>query len=396
MSRILVKNGTLYTMEEGAEVIQGDILIEEGKIRNVGKRILAKPLPEDVQVIDASGLNVLPGLIDAHSHIGLFDFNGEKPVDDANEMTAPATLSMDARYGVNPKAREFQVAYQRGITTMLLTPGSGNVFCGLPFALKTYGGNVFERTVKAPCAVKIALGGNPKGTYGERNQLPMTRMGVAQVLWDTFRKAKKYQEDQETGKNPEYNADMEALLPALRGEIPCKIHCTQYDMLTAIEVAKAFGVRFSLEHAWGATDYIDEIVESGCDVCYGPIGTYRCAGERRKVDVEAVKTLDERGVTVALITDSPLMSEESLYHHLGEAVREGVPYLRALRMVTINPAKILGVEERLGSLAPGKDADLILVKGRIGWDTDAQVRLTMIDGHVVYVSGVEAEAASIP
>ena len=396
MSRILVKNGTLYTMEEGAEVIQGDILIEKGKIRKVGKMVLAEPLPEDVQVIDASGLNVLPGLIDAHSHIGLFDFNGEKSVDDANEMTAPVTLSMDARYGVNPKAREFQVAYQRGITTMLLTPGSGNVFCGLPFALKTYGGNVFERTVKAPCAVKIALGGNPKGTYGERNQLPMTRMGVAQVLWDTFRKAKKYQEDQETGKNPEYNADMEALLPALRGEIPCKIHCTQYDMLTAIEVAKAFGVRFSLEHAWGATDYIDEIVESGCDVCYGPIGTYRCAGERRKVDVEAVKTLDERGVTVALITDSPLMSEESLYHHLGEAVREGVPYLRALRMVTINPAKILGVEERLGSLAPGKDADLILVKGRIGWDTDAQVRLTMIDGHVVYVSGVEAEAASIP
>ena len=110
----------------------------------------------------------------------------------------------------------------------------------------------------------------------------------------------------------EYDPDMEAMLLVLRGEIPCKIHCTQYDMLTAIEVAKAFGVRFSLEHAWGATDYMDEIVESGCDICYGPIGTYRCVGERRKVDIEAVKTLDERGVTVALITDSPWKSGSAL------------------------------------------------------------------------------------
>lgn len=157
-------------------------------------------------------------------------------------------------------------------------------------------------------------------------------MGVAQVLWDTFRKAKDYMEAKESGDHPAYDADMEAMIPALKREIPCKIHCTQHDMLTAIEVANAYGVRFSLEHAWGASDYIDEIVESGCDVCYGPIGTYRAAGERRKVDIEAVKTLDERGVNVALITDSPILSEESLYHHIGEAVREGVPYLRALRM----------------------------------------------------------------
>ena len=176
------------------------------------------------------------------------------------------------------------------------------------------------------------------------------------------------------------------MIPALKREIPCKIHCTQHDMLTAIEVANAYGVRFSLEHAWGASNYIDEIVESGCDVCYGPIGTYRAAGERRKVDIEAVKTLDERGVNVALITDSPILSEESLYHHIGEAVREGVPYLRALRMVTINPAHVLGVEDRVGTLREGKDADLILVKGRPGLDTDASVCKTMIDGKVIWQS----------
>ena len=141
------------------------------------------------------------------------------------------------------------------------------------------------------------------------------------------------------------------------------------------------------EHAWGATDYMDEIVESGCDVCYGPIGTYRCAGERRKIDIEAVKELDNQGVNVALVTDSPILSEESLYHHIGEAVREGVLPERAIRMVTVNAAKSMGVDDRIGTLEVGKDADIILVKGRLGLDTDAKVQYTMIDGKVVYQRG---------
>ena len=143
-------------------------------------------------------------------------------------------------------------------------------------------------------------------------------------------------------------------------------------------------MRFSLEHAWGATDYLDEIAESGCDICYGPIATYRSPGERRKVDVEAVKMLDDRGVNVAIITDSPILSEESLYHHIGEAVREGLSQERAVRMVTINPARQLGLEDRLGSLEVGKDADVIVMKGRLGLDTDAKVLYTIMDGNVIY------------
>ena len=326
----------------------------------------------------------MPDLIDAHSHIGLFDFNNEYTVDDANEMTDPVTIAVDARYGVNPKAREFRASYEHGITTLLITPGSGDVFCGLPFALKTYGNNVFDMTLKAPCAVKIALGGNPKNTYGDRKQLPMTRMGVAHVLKETFRKAKEYLDKKERKEDVDYDANMEALGLALKGEVPCKVHCTQYDMLTAIEVCKEYGVHFSLEHAWGATDYMDEIVESGCDICYGPIATYRSPGERRKIDVEAVKELDQRGVNVALITDSPILSEQSLYHHIGEAVREGLPQERALRMVTVNAAKVLGVADRIGTLEVGKDADIILVRGRLGLDTDAKVEYTLIDGNIVY------------
>lgn len=377
--KILIKNGTLCTMTEN-KIEKGDILIEGGKIAAIGPEI------QDLaaQVIDACGLYVMPGLIDAHSHIGLFDFNNEYTVDDANEMTDPVTIAVDARYGVNPKAREFRASYEHGITTLLITPGSGDVFCGLPFALKTYGNNVFDMTLKAPCAVKIALGGNPKNTYGDRKQLPMTRMGVAHVLKETFRKAKEYLDKKERKEDVDYDANMEALGLALKGEVPCKVHCTQYDMLTAIEVCKEYGVHFSLEHAWGATDYMDEIVESGCDICYGPIATYRSPGERRKIDVEAVKELDQRGVNVALITDSPILSEQSLYHHIGEAVREGLPQERALRMVTVNAAKVLGVADRIGTLEVGKDADIILVRGRLGLDTDAKVEYTLIDGNIVY------------
>ena len=377
--KILIKNGTWCTMTEN-KIEKGDILIEGGKIAAIGPEIQDPA----AQVIDACGLYVMPGLIDAHSHIGLFDFNNEYTVDDANEMTDPVTIAVDARYGVNPKAREFRASYEHGITTLLITPGSGDVFCGLPFALKTYGNNVFDMTLKAPCAVKIALGGNPKNTYGDRKQLPMTRMGVAHVLKETFRKAKEYLDKKERKEDVDYDANMEALGLALKGEVPCKVHCTQYDMLTAIEVCKEYGVHFSLEHAWGATDYMDEIVESGCDICYGPIATYRSPGERRKIDVEAVKELDQRGVNVALITDSPILSEQSLYHHIGEAVREGLPQERALRMVTVNAAKVLGVADRIGTLEVGKDADIILVRGRLGLDTNAKVEYTLIDGNIVY------------
>lgn len=381
--KILIKNGTLCTMTEQSEPFKGDVLVENGKIVKVDTQIEEK----DAKVLDASGLYVMPGLIDAHTHIGLFDFNQETSVDDANEMTDPVVADLDARFGINPKAREFQVSYEHGITTLLVTPGSGEVFCGLPVALKTYGDNAFKMTLKAPCAVKIALGGNPKNTFGAMSRLPMTRMGIADVLRDTFRRAKEYLEKKERGEEPAYDSNMEALSRALTGELPCKVHCTQYDMLTAIEVCKEFGVRFSIEHAWGATDYIDEIVESGCDICYGPIATYRCPGERRKIDIEAVKELDERGVNVAIVTDSPIMSEESLYHHIGEAVREGVPQERAIRMVTVNAAKSMGVEDRIGTLEEGKDADIILVKDRLGLDTNAEVQCTMIDGKVVYQKG---------
>lgn len=379
MSRILIKNGILHTMTANG-TFNGDILLENGKISCVDEHIEC----EDAEVIDAKGRHVLPGLIDAHSHLGLFNFNEEVTVDDANEMTAANTPAVDARYGVDVEVPEFKIAVEHGITTLLLTPGSGNVICGLPFVAKSYGNNIFDMTIKYPCALKIAFGGNPKNTYGPRGQEPMTRMGIAHSLRAKLTEAKKYMEKKEAGENPIYDMELEAIIPALKGEIPFKMHCTQYDMLTAIEIAHEFGAEFSLEHAWGATKYIDEIVESGAHICYGPIATYRASGERRRVDIEAVKELDDRGVNVALVTDSPILPIESLYHHIGEAVREGVDVERALRMVTINPAKILKVEDRLGSLESGKDADVVIFEGLLGRDTNATVLYTIVDGKIVY------------
>ena len=379
MNKMVIKNGTLYTMSKMGTFV-GDVLLENGKIKAIGKNIN----DSNTTVINAKGFNVLPGLIDAHSHIGLFNFNHEKWVDDANEMTKENTPAMDARFATDISTADFKAAYSNGITTILLTPGSGNVICGFAYALKTFGSNVFDMTVKYPCALKIALGGNPKNTYGEKGQMPMTRMGIAYILRKKLLEAKAYMEALEKGEKPAYDMDNEAIIPALRREIPFKIHCTQYDMLTAIEIAKEFNVRFSLEHAWGAIDYLDEIVESGCSICYGPIATYRSPGERRKIDIETVLELDRRGVNVALITDSPILSIESIYHHIGEAVREGVDIERALRMVTINPAKIIGVEDRMGSLEVGKDADLAIFNGLVGLDTDAHIEYTIIDGNIVY------------
>lgn len=379
MSKILVKGGLLHTMSEQGNFV-GDILIENGKIAAICDKI------EDAEatVIDAEGRHVLPGLIDAHSHLGLFNFNHDKAVDDANEMTAANTPAMDARYGVDLDLPEFQAALEHGITTLLLTPGSGNVICGLPFVAKTYGHNIFDMTVKFPCALKIAFGGNPKNTYGPKGQEPMTRMGIAHSLRTKLNEAKTYMEKKDAGENPPYDMELEAIIPALRGEVPFKMHCTQYDMLTAIEIAKEFNAEFSLEHAWGATEYLDEIVESGANVCYGPIATYRSPGERRLVDIEAVKMLDDRGVNVAIVTDSPILPIESLYNHIGEAVREGLDVERALRMVTINPAKILKVEDRLGSLEVGKDGDVVVFDGLLGRDTDATVEYTITEGKIVY------------
>lgn len=376
---LLIKNAKIYTMADKI-LKNGDILIEDKKIKKIATNIDEK----DAEKIEAEGLIALPGFVDAHTHIGGMDFSESTARDDLNEMTKNITSDVQAIYSTDPESKDFAYAYKNGITTAAITPGSGNVICGWVFATKTYGDNIFEMSIKNPVALKVALGGNPKRTYGKRDQSPSTRMSIPGIAKDLLRKTKEYMEKKEESQDSKYDKELEAVIPVLKKEIPLKIHCTQFDMLAAIEIAEEFDLNFTLDHAWGASEYLEEIVESGCDIIFGPIGSMKGQGEARLIDIESVIELDNRGVLTALITDAPILSIDSLVHHAGEAVREGGDPERILRMITINPAKILGIEDRVGSLEEGKDADILLFDGLPTYDTGAKLINTILNGEIVY------------
>lgn len=378
---LLIKNATLYTMENDAAPFQGDILLEEGKIAAIGRNLSA----EGAEVMDASGLVATPGLIDAHVHTGGF----EAPTPDVNEMTDPVTADLDAIHAFDIHSPDFQELHERGVTSACFLPGSANVICGTGFVAKTAGANTLAGlVVRHPAAMKCAMGGNPKG-YGRRGRAPMTRMGVADLFRSTLRKAKEYMEKKEAAgedktKLPPYDAKCEALIPVLKREIPLKVHCVRFDMLTVMAIAREFNCLYTIEHGWTCNLYVDELVEGGGSMCFGPIGIAEGYGEHAGGDVAFVKELDDRGLNVCLITDGPVAGPDALLIFAGEAVRCSVAHMRALRMVTINAAKALNVEDRLGSLAPGKDADLVLWSGVPALETSAHVRYTIISGKVVY------------
>lgn len=380
---LLVKNAKIYTMADSV-IDRGDILIKNGKIEKIGEDIEEA----GVETINGEGLIALPGFVDCHSHIGMVSFAPHRSINDLNEMTNNLTPDVEAIYGVDVQAEDFRYAYESGITTVGLTPGSGNLVSGLVFAAKTYGENIFDMTIKNPIALKLALGGNPKGVYGKRNQAPYTRMSMPGIIKDLLRRGEKYIEEKENAENeedmPKYDRELEVLIPVLKKEIPLKIHCTQFDMLAAIEIANEFDLEFTLEHAWGATDYMDEIVESGGAVVFGPLGSRKGFGESRLIDVESLIELDRRGTLTALTTDAPLIAIDSFIHHAGEVIREGGDLERTYRMLTINPAKIMGVDHIVGSIEEGKDGDLVLFKGIPAYDTNAKVAYTIVDGKVIY------------
>lgn len=379
---LLIKNATVYTMEPEGVLRHTDILCENGKIRAIGQNLAA----EGAEVIDATGLVATPGLIDAHTHAGGFA-EGDQ---DLNEVTNPVTAELDAIYGINIHSDDFKEIHTRGVTACCFIPGSANVICGTGFVAKTAGKNsIQDLAVLHPAVMKCAMGGNPKNCYGKQNRAPKTRMAVASIFRETLRKARTYLDKKEAAagdasKLPPYDAQCEALIPVLRREIPLKVHCEQFDMLTVINIAKEFGCDYTIEHGWACDLYVDELVEGGGPLCFGPIGIAEGVGELTGGDVGFVRALDERGLTVCLITDGPICGPQVLTISAGEAVRYGVPHDRALRMITCNPAKALRVDDRLGSLKPGKDADIVLWNAVPALETCARPLYTIIDGAVVY------------
>ncbi len=378
---LLIKNATIYTMEDVGVLENTDILCENGKIAAIGKN-LSVP---GAKTMDGSGLYVTPGLIDAHTHTGC---GIAEALQDCNEMTNPVTPEMNIIHSVDITTKEFQTLHREGVTGVCIIPGSGNVVCGQGIVAKTAGkDSIYDLTVKNPAVMKCAMGGNPKGVYGKKSQQPMTRMGVAATLRDTLRRAKDYMEKrsvEDEAKRPPFDPKMEALIPVLKREIPLKVHCEQFDMVTMVGIAKEFGCNYTLEHAWAANLYADELVEGGGTVCFGPIGIPEGVGELTGGDVGMLRELDERGLNVCIVTDYPLLTDNILLIEAGEAVRYGISHERALRMITINPAVSLGVGDRMGSIAVGKDADLVLWSAVPALDTSARPMATIIDGQVVF------------
>jgi len=379
---LLIKNATVYTMESEGVLEHADILCQDGKIKEIGFGLSA----EGAEMIDAAGLYITPGLIDAHTHAGGFDLASQ----DLNEMTDPNTAHVQAIHGIDINSDDFKEIHTRGVTAACFIPGSANVICGTGFVGKTAGKNsVYDLAIMNPAVMKCAMGGNPKGVYGKKGLAPMTRMGIASIFREALRKAKAYMEKQavagdDAEKQPPYDAKCEALIPVLKKEIPLKVHSEQFDMLTVMGIAKEFDCDYTIEHGWACNLYVDELVEGGGSVCFGPIGIAEGYGELTGGDVGFLRELDDRGLNVCLITDGPICGPETLLIAAGEAVRYGIAHDCALRMVTLNAATALRVADRIGSIKPGKDADLVLWSAIPALETSAKPVCTIIEGKVVF------------
>lgn len=381
----VIKNGTLYTMDKDMGVVQADLRVEDGKITEIGPDLSA----DGGKVIDASGKCVLPGFVDPHSHVGGFGPGSEQ---DLNEITNPTTPELDAYYGINPDSKDFACAIRQGITTSCIAPGSANVVCGWVMAYKSAGKN---RLLKDPVAMKGAMGINPKGCYSKKNQAPMSRMAIANIMRGYLRNVAEYMRKKEEAagdpaKMPPFDLGLEHGIPVMKKEIPMKVHSYMHDMMTVLEIADEFDINVTLDHAQGASDFYEELQNPHVKgVIFGPTSEQLFPGEGGKLDPWCCKGLDDRGVTVAVMTDGPVSVVNMLLYEMGEAVRWGMDPVRALAMVTCNSARIVGVEDRVGSLTVGKDADITVWDKLPSLAVDAALEQVFIDGELVYEKAEE-------
>jgi len=369
------------------EIIEnGSILINEGKIVEVGKDIIA---PLDAEVVDLEGRMVTPGFIDAHCHLGMWEEGIGFEGDDGNEAVDPVTPQLRAIDGINPMDISFQETYEGGVTTAVTGPGSANVIGGTFVAIKTYGNRVDNMIIKNPVAMKIAFGENPKRVYNSQRKSPTTRMATAAILRETLFKAKTYLEKKERAedpsKMPDYDIKMEALIPVLKKEIPLKAHAHRADdIFTALRIAKEFDVDITLDHCTEGHLIADELAKEGKPALVGPTFGNRSKYELKNKSFDTPRILVEAGIKVAIITDSPVIPLQHLGLCAGLAHNAGLDEIEALKAITINPAEIVGLADRIGSIEVGKDADIAIFDGNPIKDLDCKTYMTIIDGKIVY------------
>lgn len=378
---ILIKNGTVLTMV-GEPIENGCVLIESGKIIDVGNNI---DTPQNCKVIDAEGGYIMPGIIDAHCHVGMFEDGMGFEGNDGNEITDPATPELRALDAINPMDRSFREAYENGVTCVCTGPGSANVIGGTFTVIKTKGKRVDSMIVKEPAAMKAALGENPKRCYNAKKQLPSTRMGTASVLRQYLFKTREYMNAKEKSgdKKPNFDFKLESLIPVLKKELTLKVHAHRADdIFTAIRIAKEFDINITLDHCTEGHLIADELAKEGFPAIVGPTLSTRSKIELKERSFETTKILSEAGVKIALMTDHPVIPLHYLPLCAALAVKAGLDKETALKAITINPAEILGIDNRVGSIEQNKDADIV-VFDRYPLDIQANAKFVIIDGEIV-------------
>lgn len=364
---MLIKNARILPME-GESIENGWLLTEGGVIRALGGM---NSLPAvETDTFDAQGGVLLPGLVDAHTHLGMWEDSLGFEGDDGNEETDPATPQLSAVDAVNPLDRCFGEAAGAGVTTVVTGPGSANPIGGQLIAMKTVGRRIDDMLVKSPVAIKFALGENPKTVYHEKSETPITRMATAAIIRENLVKARRYLDKLEAAKEdedadePEFDYKCEALLPLLRGEIQAHFHAHRADdIFTAIRIAKEFQLDYAIIHCTEGHLIAEELKQENARIFSGPFLCDRCKPELHNLTPKTPGILHTAGLEPAIITDHPVIPEQYLTLCAALAVREGMDYAAALRAVTINPARLLRIDNRVGSLRPGKDADLAIFAG---------------------------------
>ncbi len=380
----MIKNAHIFTGT--GEEYENGVIVFDKKIRFVGTEY-KKPVNE---VIDAQNLFVTPGLIDAHSHVGLFGDSLGFEGADANEDSDPQTPQLRAIDGINPQDRAFKDALSAGVTTVVTGPGSANPIGGQFAAIKTYGVCVDDMIIKAPCAMKMALGENPKTVYNDKNQAPMTRMGTVSLIRETLYKAinyrddyKEYLDDTENNDKPEFDMKLEALLPVINREIPVKFHAHRADdICTAIRLKKEFDIDITIEHCSDGEIVKDILKREGIAVNLGPTLTDRSKPELKNLSFATYKKLSDLGLCVSIITDHPEITIENLPLCAALAVKHGMDSKKALMAITLNAAKNCRIDKRVGSIEVGKDADIAIFTAP-PTEYDSKCLMTLINGEIV-------------
>ena len=390
---MLIYNARIYTMSDAGIIDNGFVLTENGKIARVGKmtELTTPPTRED---FDAFGMNVYPGFIDCHTHLGMWEdglgFEGA----DGNEITDPSTPQLRAIDGVNPNDHCFLEAAKAGVTSVLTGVGSANPVGGQFIAMKTYGSRrIDKRIIRSPAAIKFALGENPKKCYNDRDETPTTRLATAAVIREQLYKTQRYMQDivdyesslgtENEGSMPDYDIKCEALIPLLKGKTCAHFHCHRADdIFTAVRIAKEFEIKCVLIHATEGGLIADELGEDGFPCVVGPIIADRCKPELSRQSIENAALLHRTGIDIAICTDHPENPIQYLPLAAGVCIKGGLDKEAALSAITIGAARIAGIDKRVGSIEPGKDADIAVMDGEF-YDVLTRAKLVLVDGKEV-------------